>query len=101
MIPAQIAEIRETGEADIETNYSSIGNQVHYSLSRKISSGRRGTNVFFGFFEKTRPVAVKRVVRDSENGILDEARFLLRLDGHPNILRYYCTGINENFMYSI
>ncbi len=96
-----IAHIYETEETDIQINYRPIGKKLHYKAETSwiIGRGALGTTVYFGFFEKTTPVAVKRVVRHADNEILHEAKLLLQMDGHPNILRYYCTEINDDFMY--
>jgi len=96
-----IAHIYETDETDIQENYRLIGNKLHYKADKSfiIGHGAPGTTVYFGYFERRTPVAVKRVVRHTDNNILHEAKLLLQMDGHPNILRYYCTEINDDFMY--
>ena len=96
-----IAHIYETDETDIQKNYRPIGNKLYYKSDKSwiIGHGAPGTTVYFGFFEKATPVAVKRVVRHSDNNILHEAKLLLQIDGHPNILRYYCTEINDAWFY--
>ncbi len=66
-----------------------------------IYKSNTGANVYLGFFEKTKPVAVKRIVRDCVTGLLDfqeETKLMLKLSGHPNILQYYCTEKNEYFL---
>lgn len=99
-----IAHIRDMDELnDIQIKFP-IGNKLHYSSKDcwVIGRGAPGTTVYFGFFEKTRPVAVKRLVRhhdhENVNDISHEAKLLLRMDGHPNILRYYCTEFNDDFL---
>ncbi len=98
-----INRVREMEEIDdIQLKYRLIGSKLHYNNGNKWIIGKGATcSVFLGLFEETKPVAVKRIPLDSEHDseILDEAKLMLRIDGHPNILRYYCTEINDNFRY--
>lgn len=52
-------------------------------------------DVYYGKFEKHKLVAVKRLQiagnYNTDDGELEESKFLLKLAGHPNILKYYCT----------
>lgn len=90
-------ESRKVGEKLI------VYDKSNWDPKYTIFRGSTGTHVFLGFFEEIKKVAVKRVQReflpsDLFEDLKKEAKFLLELAGHPNILQYYCTEINEDFM---
>ncbi len=64
-----------------------------------IGQGSFGVIVFRGSlqFEK---VAVKRIPKSGElnESIKEEEELMKAANGHPNILRYICTEIDETFM---
>lgn len=66
-----------------------------------ISGGSYGT-VYLGLFEETKPVAVKKILRQwdkEKKGFTEvEPKLLLKLVGHPNILQYYCVEQDDDFM---
>lgn len=77
----------------------------------KLGQGRFGT-VFEGTYSysgsifrtsKITPVAVKRVLRtqlDEDEFFIQREVELMRESGdHPNILRYVCTEMNDDFLY--
>lgn len=95
-----IDESKEGGrQVDKLTVYDSSPFDPNYT----IFIGSNGVHVFIGYFEKTKKVAVKRIDRDLVRlGIIQdfqkEAKLMLEFAGHPNILQYYCTEMNEQFM---
>ena len=52
-------------------------------------------------FGKQEPVAVKRVQRShiDDYSIRKEVKLMEKAGGHPNILRYYCTEMTDDFLY--
>ncbi len=85
-----------------ESKYRKVGEKLRCDQKRSIGNGRFGF-VFYGLFEDTKLVAVKRFQRvqiiDDEEKIKREAQLLLKASDHPNILRYFCTEMNDDFMY--
>ncbi len=80
----------------------SLGKLSYYRESI-IGQGAFGT-VFKGFFEGTKPVAVKRIQKsctsNDELFVTREIDIMLTAD-HPNILRILCFEMNDDFMYGI
>lgn len=65
-----------------------------------ISRGGSAT-VYQGVFDTRKVVAVKRFQlagKISETEIKEEAYLLLKLSGHPNMLKYYGTEKNSDFL---
>lgn len=91
-----VIESRKVGDKLI------VYDKSHFNPKYTIFRGSNGTHVFLGFFEEIKKVAVKRFQREYLSGLfqdfLKEAKFMLKLAGHPNILQYYCTEMNEDFM---
>ncbi|OLY83089.1 Serine/threonine-protein kinase/endoribonuclease IRE1 [Smittium mucronatum] len=79
---------------------SIISNTSSYlNLSdRIIGYGSHGTVVYLGSFEG-RPVAVKRLLLDFYNSATIEVRILQEADTHPNVIRYFCSEMSENFLF--
>ena len=70
------------------------------SFSREDIIGKGGFGVVFkGQFERNVVVAVKRILKKRDDGILTtvESETLSRVDGHPNIVRYYITEQDDDF----
>lgn len=66
----------------------------HQQFVREESS----REVYHGHFEVHKCVAVKRLQLagfKDKDGRLFESNLLLQLAGHPNILKYYCTYIDQ------
>lgn len=60
-------------------------------------------SVFYGTYEDSKLAAVKRFQRvqlKEEETVKKEAELLLAASDHPNILRYFCTEMDDNFMYN-
>ena len=75
-----------------------VGDKLHYKPSKILGSGGNAY-VFSGHFEKTKAVAVKRIDRASLLGnIFEEAKLMLNMDDHINIIRYYCSETDANFV---
>ncbi len=79
-----------------------VGTKVSYDPNCIINRGSFGTTVFIGQFEGKKQVALKRFqlvnITDIDS-FLNEAHLMLKVDGHPNIIRYYCYEMDNNFMY--
>ena len=71
--------------------------RLSFSPKDIIGSGSYG-NVFKGQFERNVDVAVRRILKD-DDGIRTtfESETLSRVDGHPNIVRYYITEQDDDF----
>ncbi len=83
-----------------ESNYRKVSNILKYDPNRRIGDGRFGI-VFHGLFEEKDVVAVKRfqlAQLEDQNTVKREANLLLKANDHPNILRYFCTEIDQDFM---
>lgn len=81
--------------------YHPIGDKLKYYNKKKIGKGGFAT-VFEGLFEGSKPVAIKRIERinvENESSIRKEAELMLNANDHPNILRYYCMEMTEDFLY--
>lgn len=83
-----------------ESTFREVG-KVRYDPENCIGNGCIGY-VFHGLFEGTKPVAVKRfqmvqMIKDSD-AINRESELLLKASDHPNILRYFCTEMDMDFM---
>lgn len=74
--------------------------KVSYDPKNIIGTGGFA-NVYEGLFEDVKRVAVKRFeksCKDDESAIKREAELLLKANEHPNILRYFCYEMNEDFV---
>lgn len=72
-------------------------NETEYFIT---SSSEKVVNVFHGVFDQRKLVAVKRILKGSfYTTYQEEAHFLLKLSGLPNILKYYCIEMNSDFWY--
>lgn len=60
------------------------------------------SHVYHGVFETRKRVAVKRIqlkfLPDEKKILENEAHLLLELSGHPNMLKYYGTEDNGDFL---
>ena len=76
-----------------------IGQKLSYNAKDFIGQGGNGTIVFSGLFEGVKPVAIKRIQHDDINrSLIDkEAKIMLTVSDHPNILRYFFYETDENF----
>ena len=73
--------------------------KLSFSPKDIIGSGGYG-NVFKGQFERTVDVAVKRILKENFDDRIRttvESETLSRVDGHPNIVRYYITEQDDDF----
>lgn len=77
-----------------------VSKKVSYNPNNILTRGSYGTTVFIGLFEGVKQVALKRFQRICiTDSFLNEAQLMLRVNGHPNIIRYYCCEMDEYFMY--
>lgn len=82
--------------------------KVKYNPDKVIGRGNFGT-VFRGILRgdihgaDEKPIAVKRVerIRVDESLIQREVELMQKANDHPNILHYFCTEMNNEFMYHI
>ncbi|CAG5098136.1 Oidioi.mRNA.OKI2018_I69.XSR.g15400.t2.cds [Oikopleura dioica] len=74
----------------------SIG-KISFDPSEFLGKGCMGTSVFRGSFDG-RDVAVKRLLVDSYQ-LADREIDLLRQADHPNLLRYFCSEKDRQFIY--
>ncbi len=74
--------------------------KVSYDNEKLIGRGCFPNIVFEGLFEDLKKVAVKRLIKtqDDEFTIKREAELMLKANEHPNILRYFCYEMDENFL---
>ena len=82
--------------------------KVKYYTDQIIGRGSFGT-VYSGILRggiyggDARPIAVKRIERGrvDECLIQREVELMQKANGHPNILSYFCTETDTNFVYGI
>ena len=73
----------------LNRDFLRIVGELSYDARDIISIGSFGNSVFSGFFKNAIPVAIKRIMRTSENEWIDrEADFIFRAR-HTNILFYH------------
>ena len=72
--------------------------RLSFSPKDIIGKGGFGT-VLKGQFERNVDVAVKRILKKRDDGIRTTvaSETLSRVDGHPNIVRYYITEQDDDF----
>ncbi|KRX99077.1 Serine/threonine-protein kinase/endoribonuclease ire-1, partial [Trichinella pseudospiralis] len=63
-----------------------------------LGRGSDGTVVYKGDFDG-HPIAVKQMIRHFASVAHHEVQVLRRSDRHPNVIRYYCTESDEQFLY--
>jgi len=75
--------------------------KLSYDYEHIIGRGSFG-HVYSGFFEGVKPVAIKRIMRMAiyEFEFEKEAEIMLTASDHPNILRYFCYEMDDDFLYS-
>lgn len=75
---------------------------LSFNREKVLGHGRPGTNVFSGFYEKSKKVAIKRILRrtfkDDEIMGNREVKLMEKAGKHPYILRFICTEIDRDFM---
>jgi len=75
--------------------------KLSYDSDDLIGRGSFGTIVFKGVFEGVKPVAIKRIRRTSADSSVEfkkEAEITLRVSDHPNIIRYFCYEMDDDFL---
>ena len=76
--------------------------KLSYNSKDNIGRGAYGS-VFKGFFEGTKPVAIKRMMRTMLTSSYDEsfkkeAEITLKVSDHPNIIRYFCYEMDNDYL---
>ena len=77
--------------------YEEVGSKLSFCRRDSIPncpSGRFGT-IFRGRFEGTVDVTIRRIIKTAYSVALD---ILRQTQNHPNILRYYCSEEDIEFM---
>ena len=69
----------------------------HYK-DKVLGTGSHGTKVYKGNFQG-RPIAIKQVLKSLSTTVKREAAIMLKVDQHPNILRYFAKEEDDNFIY--
>ena len=69
----------------------------HYK-DKELGTGSHGTIVYEGNFQG-RPIAIKQVLKKLAATVDREISIMLKIDKHPNILRYFAKEVDENFFY--
>ena len=69
----------------------------HYK-DKVLGTGSHGTRVYKGNFQG-RPIAIKRVFKSLSTTAKREVAILLKIDQHPNILRYFAKEEDDDFIY--
>ncbi|XP_026470548.1 serine/threonine-protein kinase/endoribonuclease IRE2-like, partial [Ctenocephalides felis] len=72
--------------------------KISFDQNHLLGKGCEGTFVFKGSFE-SRPVAVKRLLPECFSIAEREVSLLKESDMHPNVVRYFCTEQDLQFMY--
>jgi len=72
--------------------------KLSYNSKDNIGRGAYGS-VYKGFFEGTKSVAIKQMQRNRSDdaSIKKEAEITLNVSDHPNIIRYFCYEMDDNF----
>ena len=65
---------------------------------KQLGTGSHGTTVYRGKFSQ-REIAIKKVLKDYAKLVEEEISIMLKIDQHPNILRYFAKESDENFIY--
>ena len=66
--------------------------------NEKLGAGSHSTIVYKGDFGQ-RPIAIKKVSKATTNSVDQEISIMLKIDRHPNILRFFAKEEDENFIY--
>ncbi|GAA6081069.1 serine/threonine-protein kinase/endoribonuclease IRE1, partial [Tachysurus ichikawai] len=72
--------------------------KISFSPSEVLGHGTEGTFVFRGHFDG-RHVAVKRILPECVEFAEREVQLLRESDEHPNVIRYFCTERDRQFIY--
>lgn len=79
-----------------------MGSRLLVHNANEIAKGSFDVNIYHGEFDARKLVAVKRIQRRPSDAIfLEEARLMLKISGHPNILKYYGIETNIYFSYAV
>ncbi|XP_062999008.1 serine/threonine-protein kinase/endoribonuclease IRE2 [Elgaria multicarinata webbii] len=81
--------------ADLETI---VVGKISFHPKEVLGHGAGGTFVFRGHFDG-RHVAVKRLLPECIRLVDREVQLLRESDEHPNVVRYFCTEVDQQFHY--
>ncbi|KAF5891401.1 serine/threonine-protein kinase/endoribonuclease IRE1-like, partial [Clarias magur] len=82
---------------DAQPDVVEVG-KISFSPSEVLGHGTEGTFVFRGQFDG-RHVAVKRILPECVEFAEREVQLLRESDEHPNVIRYFCTERDRQFIY--
>jgi len=79
-----------------------VSETLSYDPMRIIGRGSYGTIVYSGIYSPSTAVAVKRIqianAQDDTLKVKKEVKLMMKAKGHPHILRYVDTEMNEYFL---
>ena len=67
-------------------------------VENSLGTGSYGTIVYRGRFGQ-REIAIKRVLKTISKEVEREISIIMKIDRHPNILKYFAKEEDENFIY--
>ena len=67
-------------------------------VENSLGTGSYGTIVYKGKFGQ-REIAIKRVMKIASKEVEREISIIMKIDRHPNILKYFAKEEDENFIY--
>ena len=68
------------------------------NAENSLGTGSYGTIVYRGRFGQ-REIAIKRVLKTVSKAVEREISIMMKIDRHPNILKYFAKEEDENFIY--
>ncbi|KAI5616112.1 serine/threonine-protein kinase/endoribonuclease IRE2 isoform X1, partial [Silurus asotus] len=82
---------------EVQPDVVQVG-KISFSPTEVLGHGTEGTFVFRGHFDGRR-VAVKRILPECVEFAEREVQLLRESDEHPNVIRYFCTERDRQFIY--
>ncbi|KAI5090279.1 serine/threonine-protein kinase/endoribonuclease IRE2 isoform X1, partial [Silurus meridionalis] len=82
---------------EVQPDVVEVG-KISFSPAEVLGHGTEGTFVFRGHFDG-RHVAVKRILPECVEFAEREVQLLRESDEHPNVIRYFCTERDRQFIY--
>ncbi|MCJ8747682.1 hypothetical protein PDJAM_G00156230 [Pangasius djambal] len=95
-VPATASNFSRESEG-VHPDVVEVG-KISFSPSEVLGHGTEGTFVFRGHFDG-RHVAVKRILPECVEFAEREVQLLRESDEHPNVIRYFCTERDRQFIY--
>lgn len=95
--PVKLSKSQSFNEPIVDGDILSIGHLKVYT-NKIIGYGNSGTIVYQGELEH-RDVAVKRLLKHNTTVARSEISLLIEADEHPNVVRYYASETDSQFIY--